>query len=264
MATWGWLYFPTQYMPKIIHTDQVLFCFIAVLGQSILSISFRVTSLALGQSRDCPSASEAILKMRINIHWSLMDSPHKGPVQYNAEFGIFFVGLSLVKLLKSKAKQFNHPWFIQKRKCHFDEVFHHLLHWKLWFWWHFSFSARGATPHITTTKHHASKRCAYFVAYHYNGVIVSSLASQITSLTIVYSTVYSRADQRKHQSSASLAFVWGINRWPVNSPHKGPVTRKMFPFDDVIMYLREQLMHHLTISCQLHRAPCRLIFVCAH
>ena len=42
------------------------------------------------------------------------------------------------------------------------------------------------------------------------------------------------ADQRKHQSSASLAFVWGIHRWPVNFPHKGPVTRKMFPFDDVI------------------------------
>ena len=62
-----------------------------------------------------------------------------------------------------------------------------------------------------------------------------SLASQITSLKIVYSTVYSDADQRKHQSSASLAFVRGIHRGPVNSPHKGPVTRKMFPFDDVIM-----------------------------
>ena len=57
----------------------------------------------------------------------------------------------------------------------------------------------------------------------------------ITSITIVYLTVYSGADQRKHQSSASLAFVRGIHRWPVNSPHKGPVTRKMFPFDDVIM-----------------------------
>ena len=60
-------------------------------------------------------------------------------------------------------------------------------------------------------------------------------ASQITSLTIVYSTVYSGTDQRKHQNSASLAFVRGIQRWPVNSPHKGPVTRKMLPFDDVIM-----------------------------
>ena len=60
-------------------------------------------------------------------------------------------------------------------------------------------------------------------------------ASQITHLTIVYSTVYSGADQRKHQSSASLAFVRGIHRGPVNSPHKWPVTQKMFPFDDVIM-----------------------------
>ena len=64
---------------------------------------------------------------------------------------------------------------------------------------------------------------------------MAAMASQITSLTIVYSTVYSGADQSKHQSSASLAFVWGIHRGPVNSPHKWPVTRKMFPFDDVIM-----------------------------
>ena len=64
---------------------------------------------------------------------------------------------------------------------------------------------------------------------------MSAMASQITSLIIVYSTVYSDVDQRKYQSSASLAFVRGIHLWPVNSPHKGPVTRKMFPFDDVIM-----------------------------
>ena len=64
---------------------------------------------------------------------------------------------------------------------------------------------------------------------------MGEMSSQITSLTIVYSTVYSGVDQSKHQSSASLAFVWGIHRGPVNSPHKWPVTRKMFPFDDVIM-----------------------------
>ena len=64
---------------------------------------------------------------------------------------------------------------------------------------------------------------------------MGAIASQITSLTIVYSTVYSDVDQRKHQSFASLAFVWGIHRGSVNSPHKWPVTREMFPFDDVIM-----------------------------
>ena len=64
---------------------------------------------------------------------------------------------------------------------------------------------------------------------------MSAMTSQITSLTIVYSTVYSDADQRKHQSSTSLAFVRGIHRWPVNSPQKGPMARKKFPFDDVIM-----------------------------
>ena len=71
---------------------------------------------------------------------------------------------------------------------------------------------------------------------HYSDVIMGTIASQITSLVIVYSTVYSGADQRQHQSSASLAFVLGIHRWPVNSPHKWPATRKMFPFDDVIMW----------------------------
>ena len=55
---------------------------------------------------------------------------------------------------------------------------------------------------------------------------MGAMASQITNLTIVYSTVYSGADQRKHRSSASLAFV----------RHKWPVMRKMFQFDDVIMW----------------------------
>ena len=70
---------------------------------------------------------------------------------------------------------------------------------------------------------------------HYDDVTMTMLASQITSLTVVYSIVYSGVNQRKHQSSASLAFVWEIHRGPVNFPHKWPVTRKMFPFDDVIM-----------------------------
>ena len=71
--------------------------------------------------------------------------------------------------------------------------------------------------------------------WHYNDVIMSAMATQITGVSIVCSSVGSGEDQRKHQSPASLAFVLGIHRWPVNSPHKRPVTRKMFPFDDVIM-----------------------------
>ena len=64
---------------------------------------------------------------------------------------------------------------------------------------------------------------------------MGTMASQITSHTSVYSTAYLGADQGKHQSSVSLAFV----RWPVNSSHKGLVTRKLFPFDVVIMVLTE-------------------------
>ena len=70
---------------------------------------------------------------------------------------------------------------------------------------------------------------------HYNDVRMSTMASQITSLTIIYSPVYSGKNQRKHQSSVSLVLVRGIHRWSVNFPHKGSVTWKMFPFDDVIM-----------------------------
>ena len=57
----------------------------------------------------------------------------------------------------------------------------------------------------------------------------------ITGLTIVYWTVYSRRRSKETSNSASLAFVTRIHRWAMNSPHKGPVTRKMFPFDDVII-----------------------------
>ena len=70
---------------------------------------------------------------------------------------------------------------------------------------------------------------------HYSDVIMRAMASQITSVSSVCSNVCSGADQRKHQSSASLAFVRGIHRWPVVSPHKGPITQKMFSFDDVNM-----------------------------
>ena len=89
-----------------------------------------------------------------------------------------------------------------------------------------------------------SRKLIWGAILYYNDVIMRAMASPITNLTIVYSTVYSR--RRKHQSLASLAFVRGIHRWPVNSPHNGPVTRKMFSFDDVIMILG--VSHEFTTS----------------
>ena len=90
---------------------------------------------------------------------------------------------------------------------------------------------------------------------HYSDILVGEMAFQITSLTIVYSTVYSGADQRKHQNSASLAFVYGIHRWQVKSSHKWPVTRKMFPFDDVIIVQntsKPSLQRYLSMLCEMY------------
>ena len=100
--------------------------------------------------------------------------------------------------------------------------------------WNFTGVSTGALPRSLSN--------------HYDDVIKNTIASQITSLKIVYSIFYSSADQRKHQSSASLAFVRGIHRWSVNSPHKGPVTWKMFPFDDIVMFQKDALILRLDIA----------------
>ena len=73
------------------------------------------------------------------------------------------------------------------------------------------------------------------------------MASQITGVSIIYSTVYSGTDQRKRQNYASLAFVTGIHRWRWIPRAKGPVTRKMFPFDDVIMLATLSQWTHVMI-----------------
>ena len=82
------------------------------------------------------------------------------------------------------------------------------------------------------------------IPLHYDDVIMGVMESQITSLTSVYSTLYSSVDQSKHPSSASLAFVWGIHRGPVNSPHKCQSRGKCF--------------HLMTSSCcwKAHHITC--------
>ena len=90
----------------------------------------------------------------------------------------------------------------------------------------------------------------YVFFCHYGDVITGTKASQFTSLTIVYWTAYSDADERKHQSPASLAFVRGIHWGPVNSRHKWPATRKIFPFDGVIMCKKLALLRWSHIITQ--------------
>ena len=95
-------------------------------------------------------------------------------------------------------------------------------------------------------------------SFHYCDIIMGMMMSQITSLMIVCSTIHWGADQRKHQSSASLAFVRGIHRWPVNSPHIWPVRQKMFPFDDVIIVLTFGYCCYLCLCV----CVCPYVFVC--
>ena len=132
---------------------------------------------------------------------------------------------------------------------------------QLWFSFAVRLNKSGCRWFVTLVWHHCDglhrqfTLCCVLLSFHYNDVIMGAIASQINSLTIVFSTVYLDTDQRKYQSSASLAFVRGIHRKPVNSPHKWPVTRRMFPFDDVIMWyqlfypypsacIRFQWLHH--------------------
>ena len=70
--------------------------------------------------------------------------------------------------------------------------------------------------------------------FHYCDVIMGAVASQTTSHTIVYSTVYSDSDQRKHFAKHR---VTGLCVGNSPGPHKRPVTRKIFSFDDVIMFI---------------------------
>ena len=111
-----------------------------------------------------------------------------------------------------------HPAFTALPRNHIDIVA----------WKKYGDSAKPITSWLVSASH----ECIYMESHsinrlvHNNDIIMGVMTSQITSLTIVYSTVYSGTEQRKHQSSASLAFVRGIHHSPVNSQHKRPVTQR--------------------------------------
>ena len=133
-----------------------------------------------------------------------------------------------------------------------------------WDWWN------SAIKFITMSKSsilELSERCLFLYVWalllhfnsHYSDVIMSALTSQITSLRVFTKPFIQGADQRKHQSSSSLAFVRGIHRWPVTSPHKGPVTRKMFPFDDVILRFQQSECNRMFRCLQIWQ-PSEVMF----
>ena len=98
---------------------------------------------------------------------------------------------------------------------------------------------------LYTTGSYLIRYSEWMGSVHYSDVIMSAMTSQITGGTIVYSTVCSGADKKKHQSSALLAFVRGIHRWPGNSRKKAQQRWKCF---------------HLMTSSNLH--TCRIFRIC--
>ena len=89
--------------------------------------------------------------------------------------------------------------------------------------------------------------CSPSWMFLYTDVTMGTIASKITSFTIVYSTVYSDADQRKYQSSASLAFVQG------NSPEAGEFPAQMASYEEnVSIWWRLHVLSRLTFNLKTH------------
>ena len=118
--------------------------------------------------------------------------------------------------------------------------------------WRLRLSYRSAVwqaPGISAARLHVNAQCNRSVLNHFSDVIMGAVASKITGVSMVCSTVCSGADLRKHHSSAPQSFVTGIHRRPVNSPHKGPVMRKNFPFDDITIYKFSRALSWKTSLC---------------
>ena len=151
--------------------------------------------------------------------------------------------MSLLGLIWAKAFSWNVPPK-QRIKSYTSDV-------RLWLTRIFSY--RYAPYRLQSLTDKEVHGVSFVRSTHYNDVMMGAIAFQISSLTIVHSTVYSGADQRRHRSSMSLAFVCGNHRGRVNSPHKWSVTRKMFPFDDVIMsatwsYIKPTILQY-SVAC---------------
>ena len=109
-----------------------------------------------------------------------------------------------------------------------------------------AWTPRGVSLHVAPSLNEVPWQCQC-----YSDIIMTTMASEITGISIVCSTICSGVDQRKHQSSTSLAFVRGIHWWLVDSPPKWTVMRKMFSFDDIVM--------NLLTMCQWWGSPAQFV-----
>ena len=171
----------------------------------------------------------------LGVHQSPVNSPHKRQWRGALMFSLICAWInSWVNYREASDLRCHHAHYDIIVICRME--IHWQVHWKynyICVCVHVSLACVHIQSGTVITWSSRAQCCTQSLLWHHNG----AMASQITSLTTVYSTVHSGTDQRKHQSWASLAFMWGIHRSPVNSPHKWPATWKMFPFDDSIMAL---------------------------
>ena len=170
------------------------------------------------------------LSVRLFVRHYELFCPHENSDKYLVNTLRCDTFCLFIKLFNIRNRFYGIPTFLNRPKCD-DDIFAFMKScFKLGSW-----NLKQLVFSLLKSQTLICLVCWSFIN-HYSDVIMGAMVYQITILMISYSTVYSVTDQRKHQSSASLAFVWGTLRWPMNSRHKGPVTWKMFAFHDVIMH----------------------------
>ena len=181
--------------------------------------------------------SPASLAFVWGIHRRPVNSPHKGPVtrkMFPFDDVVMYLGILLANSGQVMANGIIKLWHWFSNLLGTEPLPGPILTYQqLVPWEHISVRCESQYTHLNSRKY--IWKCRLHNDYHYSEVIMNAMAYQITGVSIVCSTVCWGADQRKHQSSASPAFLRGIHRSPVDSPHKGPVKRKMFSFDDAFM-----------------------------
>ena len=101
----------------------------------------------------------------------------------------------------------------------------------------------------------------FYTRVHYSDVIKGAMTSHHPHDCLL-NRLFRRRTTNTPKLYTSLAFVRGIHRWPVNSPHKWPVTRNIFPFDDVIILLLIILILSIPkIVYMCYALPCNAVVV---